>query len=266
MKAFWDNRVRRYGSIAIGLDSPFLNLAIIEVWERGWETLHETFQMALDAGTGVGRLLPELAKKSINVVGVDISPRMVRIAKMLYGNVNFCVMSLDHLGFRDQSFDFVNTAYVIMHIPNAKRQEMATKEIGRVVKNGGTLLMAEEILSREHTGGFALGQTTGFERSFWLPLRLDPLTLVMKKEGLHLQENIGGLPYVVFLLLHMLSVITHGFKSDRRLLWLSSKVSYFLTMILQRIFRNLPSEDSMFKALIFRKKIDNHQSNQISSG
>ncbi len=249
MKAFWEARARRLGTQAVTLDEwpLFLNWAVAEVWDRAWRSVDGTFVTLLDAGTGVGRLLHHLKQNSPNVVGVDISLGMIRMAKRLYEDVDLCVMSLDHLGFRDKSFDLVNSAFVVMHIPDAKHQGMAIDEVARVVKRGGTLLMAEEILSRSRAVGFEWPP-------FWRPLRLNSLTLEMKEEGLDLRRSITGLPYGVLLLLCKLSVITRRSEPSKRLAWLLSTSGYFLTILLQRVFNGVAGEDSMFRALIFEKK------------
>lgn len=66
----------------------------------------------LDVGTGPGYLPIEIAKKnpSIEVVGIDVSEKMVDIARKNAGgidNIDFKVMDANRLEFDDDYFDFI---------------------------------------------------------------------------------------------------------------------------------------------------------------
>jgi SAM-dependent methyltransferase len=88
---------------------------------------------ALDFGCGVGRLVIPLAQIFTHVVGVDISPAMLRIAEqncLEYGisNVDF-VRSDDELTRVTGKFDFIHSFIVLQHI-SVRRGE---KIIGRLL-------------------------------------------------------------------------------------------------------------------------------------
>jgi ubiquinone/menaquinone biosynthesis C-methylase UbiE len=74
---------------------------------------------ALDFGCGIGRMTTALADHYDQVVGVDISDEMVRLANALQRvkNVEFCQVSQPPLPFADHSFDCVYSTIVIQHIP-----------------------------------------------------------------------------------------------------------------------------------------------------
>ena len=74
---------------------------------------------ALDFGCGVGRLAGALAKRTRSVIGCDVSPRMLEIARqnmheLQIQNVSF-VQSLDDI--EGKSFDFITSLIVFQHIP-----------------------------------------------------------------------------------------------------------------------------------------------------
>jgi trans-aconitate methyltransferase len=75
---------------------------------------------ALDFGCGVGRLTQALAQRFENVVGVDVSPRMVETAASLNrfpDRASYVWNDAPHLKtFNDSSFDFIYTNIVLQHI------------------------------------------------------------------------------------------------------------------------------------------------------
>src|SRR5476651_566651 len=72
---------------------------------------------ALDFGCGVGRLTQALAHRFENVLGVDVSPRMVETAASLNrfpGRASYVWNDAPHLKvFNDHSFDFIYTNIVL---------------------------------------------------------------------------------------------------------------------------------------------------------
>jgi len=98
--------------------------------------------IVLDIGTGPGRLPLEIAKqvRNVEVVGIDISEDMVRIAKKnaekegLTDKVRFKVASAYNTGFEDSSVDLVVSTAVIHHL---RRPLDAFNEIHRVLKPRG---------------------------------------------------------------------------------------------------------------------------------
>lgn len=100
----------------------------------------------LDIGTGPGRLPIEIAKQvdNVQVVGIDISEDMVKIAKKnaeeagLGDRVKFKVGSAYNTGFEDYSVDLVISTGLIHHL---KEPSNAFNEIYRILKRGGEAWM-----------------------------------------------------------------------------------------------------------------------------
>ncbi len=100
----------------------------------------------LDIGTGPGRLPIEIAKEvdSVQVVGIDISEDMVKIAKKnaqeagLGDKVKFKVASAYNTGFEDCSMDLVISTGLVHHL---KEPGNAFNEMHRVLKRGGEAWM-----------------------------------------------------------------------------------------------------------------------------
>ncbi|HZC31292.1 MAG TPA: methyltransferase domain-containing protein, partial [Gaiellaceae bacterium] len=98
-------------------------------------------EAALDFGCGVGRLTQALASRFDRVVGVDVSVRMVEIARRLnsYDNVEYVVNAEPALPFPDESFDFVYSMVVLQHMPPALGRGYIA-ELVRMLRAGGTLV------------------------------------------------------------------------------------------------------------------------------
>jgi demethylmenaquinone methyltransferase/2-methoxy-6-polyprenyl-1,4-benzoquinol methylase len=93
---------------------------------------------ALDLATGTGDLAVALAGRGARVVGLDITFRMIELAKRKGARgVSFLVGDMLALPFPSGSFDLVTTGYGLRNVPNLAT---AIEEIGRVLSPGGQLL------------------------------------------------------------------------------------------------------------------------------
>jgi demethylmenaquinone methyltransferase / 2-methoxy-6-polyprenyl-1,4-benzoquinol methylase len=94
---------------------------------------------ALDLATGTGDIAFALADAGARVVGLDITLRMIQLAreKAHRSNASFLVGDMLALPFAAQSFDVVTTGYGLRNVPNLT---LAIDEIRRVLKPGGRVL------------------------------------------------------------------------------------------------------------------------------
>jgi ubiquinone/menaquinone biosynthesis C-methylase UbiE len=96
-----------------------------------------------------------------SVVGVDASPEMVGYAtsrSSTAGNVTFEIGSASALSFPDSSFDVVVSSLTMHHLAAAD-QLPAAGEMRRVLRPGGTLLIAEFQAPKGHLWQLLLGPT-----------------------------------------------------------------------------------------------------------
>lgn len=101
----------------------------------------------LEIGVGTGKNLAYYSKGA-KVTGIDISPKMLAKAKQkiksLDGDYNLLVMDAQHLKFKDRNFDYVLCTFVLCSVPDPIR---TLKEMKRVCKKGGKIIMVEHVLS-----------------------------------------------------------------------------------------------------------------------
>jgi len=95
----------------------------------------------LDVGCGNGRLLELLKDKKINYTGVDVSEKLIEVAKKRYPQNNFLVADNLNLPFSDNNFDKVFSIAVLHTIPSQDLRKKATSELKRVLKTGGFLIV-----------------------------------------------------------------------------------------------------------------------------
>jgi ubiquinone/menaquinone biosynthesis C-methylase UbiE len=93
----------------------------------------------LDVASGSGVVASHAAARGAVATGVDISSRMVALAAALNPLCTFRVADVEHLPFRDGSFDAVVCAFGIGHFP---RPEAAVAECTRVLASAGVLALA----------------------------------------------------------------------------------------------------------------------------
>ena len=93
----------------------------------------------LDAGCGNGFITKFIFLKNSNVLGVDISQKMIEEARRKYPKIKFQKMNMTKLALKDASFDGIFCFQSFEHIP-PKQQKRVLKEFFRVLKQGGILM------------------------------------------------------------------------------------------------------------------------------
>jgi len=97
----------------------------------------------LDVGCGTGAASRTVAEMGASVVGVDLSPKMVKEAMSLAGtseNLAFEVADVEHLPFPDGRFTAVLCSNAFHHYPDPAG---AAAEMSRVLAPGGRLALGD---------------------------------------------------------------------------------------------------------------------------
>jgi demethylmenaquinone methyltransferase/2-methoxy-6-polyprenyl-1,4-benzoquinol methylase len=129
----------------------FITVALSYGQDRRWKRRLMTLAAprpgarALDLATGTGDIAFALAERGARVVGLDITLRMIELARdkrrresrALREEARFLVGDMLALPFASRSFDIVTTGYGLRNVPDLPA---AIDEIGRVLAPGGQVL------------------------------------------------------------------------------------------------------------------------------
>lgn len=147
------NQVRQmFNNIALRYD--FLNRLLSLGIDKGWRKkaialIRKKEQLYLmDIATGTGDLAIELMQKhpDARVIGLDLAPQMLEIGKQkaekkkLSEAITFVEGDAENLPFEDNTFDAITVAFGVR---NFERPEKGLKEMNRVLKPGGQLIILE---------------------------------------------------------------------------------------------------------------------------
>lgn len=108
----------------------------------------EKDSLILDIGCGYGRTLAELQEGGYtNLIGIDFSSEMIKLAKQKHPNIDFRITSGDKLDFQDNSIDSVILLAVLTCIPDRNSQEKLLGEIHRVLRKDGIIYINDYLLN-----------------------------------------------------------------------------------------------------------------------
>ena len=136
---------RRAGSYESGVTSRWRD----PVQRESLEALHLGAEdRLLDVGCGTGAASRSAASVAASVVGIDLSPGMIRQADELaewLANVHFEVADSEHLPFQDGAFTAVLCSNSFHHYPDPAR---AVREMTRVLAPGARLVLGDACSDR----------------------------------------------------------------------------------------------------------------------
>ena len=95
----------------------------------------------LDIGCGTGHVARYLSKKGFNVVGVDLSERMLVTAKQKSPQSDFYLMDVREIKFKPQSYDAVLCLFVLNHVDHKEAKKVIGK-MSKILRKKGHLFIA----------------------------------------------------------------------------------------------------------------------------
>jgi ubiquinone/menaquinone biosynthesis C-methylase UbiE len=134
-KQVYDRIAKKYHEIA---GSHFFN-AYLEVPATTAVVGNVRGKKVLDLGCGTGRHAAVLKRKGARVWGIDISPKMVGIARSEVKGVEFRVGDACRLPYKPNSFDVVVAGLVVEHFRDLGK---AFRQVRRVLKPKGTFIFS----------------------------------------------------------------------------------------------------------------------------
>jgi SAM-dependent methyltransferase len=143
---------------------------------RGFAAGLSPGSLVCDAGCGpcghVSRFLSDLGMK---VVGVDVSPRCVALARKEQPHIRFEVMDLGSVTFKDSSIDGI-IAYYSLHYEPAAILTGVVQEFFRVLRPGGKILLVAKQGEGEDWVPDPLGSG---QKVFWKGFQAEELTALL---------------------------------------------------------------------------------------
>lgn len=94
-------------------------------------------ERALDLAAGTGDITFGMAARGARATGLDITHRMLQLARSKSSAASFVTADMTHLPFASSSVHVVTTGYGLRNVPDL---DAAIGEIARVLKPGGRLL------------------------------------------------------------------------------------------------------------------------------
>lgn len=154
--------------------SDAVNIELLEKWLPRNPAGSVLKTDLFDEATGVG-LLPWLSASFARVAGVDIAPVLVKTIRERHAKVQAEVADVRQLPFAAQSFDCIVSNSTLDHLPTRDDIGVAVRELNRVMRPGGHLLITldnpvnpivgfRNLLPERVRGGllpYALGATLG---------------------------------------------------------------------------------------------------------
>lgn len=146
---------------------------------------------ACDLGCGPGHVARYLHEQGLRVIGVDLSPAMVELARRLNPGIEFRQGNMLSLSIGEGAWGGIAAFYSIIHIPRTEVLA-ALAEMKRVLRPGGLLLLA-----------FHVGDETVHLDEWWghtvtvnfLILRPDEMADSLRAAGFEVEEVLERDPY-----------------------------------------------------------------------
>ncbi|WP_123027113.1 class I SAM-dependent methyltransferase [Mycolicibacterium stellerae] len=158
-----------YDAVATAYDAAFADELDAKPLDRALLTSFAELASSgtiCDIGCGPGHVTCFLAGRHADVVGIDLSPAMVEIARQRAPDLSFTVGSILDLPVADDAWAGAVSLYSIIHLTPSDRTT-ACREFARVIRPGGWLLLAFHVDSPE----FAVGAVNHL--TSWLGQRVE---------------------------------------------------------------------------------------------
>ncbi|MEV8444206.1 class I SAM-dependent methyltransferase [Actinosynnema sp. NPDC051121] len=113
------------------------------------EAAREVGGPVADVGCGPGLVTAHLRGLGVDAFGVDLSPRMVEIARRDHPGLRFEVGTMTDLDLADGSVGGVLAFYSVIHVPD-EEVPTAFAQFRRVLRPGGVVMIGFHVGDRDH--------------------------------------------------------------------------------------------------------------------
>jgi len=165
---------------ARGLRSRVARLADIQVGTR-----------AIDIATGTGAQASAFSEAGARVVAVDLSSRMLAIARRKHQDrdIEFVEADATRLPVPDAAFDVSCVSFALHEMPRSVR-ERVLGEMARVIRPGGTLVVVDYALPRNRVWRWLVYNVVKlYERDSYADFVHADLAAVLAREGISIRAE-----------------------------------------------------------------------------
>jgi SAM-dependent methyltransferase len=164
------------------LDRHLLNRFAEEVRGKG---------LVADLGCGPGHITQYLHEQGVSVLGIDLSPEMIRWATCLNPTLRFRVGDMRALELRAGALIGVISFYSIVHF-EPDELSAVMMEVRRVLSPDGVLLMAFHVGDQTVHVDELFGRPVSLDFRFHLPV---DVAYALRRAGFKVMESIEREPY-----------------------------------------------------------------------
>lgn len=146
----------------------------------------------LDVATGTGKQAFAFAKKGYDVIGIDLTEAMLRVAikKNSYGNLKFQAADATNLPFEDGTFDVVSISFALHDMPLTIRENVL-KEMARVAKPNGMIVIVDYDLPKNRIGRFFIYRFVKlYERKYYSMFIESDLKGLLREAKIEIKEEL----------------------------------------------------------------------------
>lgn len=159
----------------------------------------------IDLGCGPGHTTNFLFEQgATNIVGTDLSPEMVKIAKLSFPGINFEVADLLELPYPDDSFHAAIAFYAIVHFDYDK-VKIAFEQVHRVLKSESEFLFSFHIGNETVTLDSFLDEQVNIKFQFF---DVEKIKTLVNETGFKIIDVIKRDPY------------TSEYPTERAYIWI----------------------------------------------
>lgn len=185
-KEYNDKLFGRWAPIYDGFE-----LLLSDVRNKITQEINPINKVVLDVATGTGSLAIDLSAKAKKVVGIDLSSKMLEVAKNKKANDNLSFLQMDasKMSFQDDEFDIVTISLGLHDMPLAVRNSVLL-EVKRVLKKDGKLYIMEHDLPPNELLGLVSSRLINtFESKYYLKFISSDLASYLKSFGFKMERK-----------------------------------------------------------------------------
>ena len=132
----------------------------------------------LDAGCGTGVPVAKFLSKKLDVIGIDISSKMIQLARKNVQNAKFKKMSLTNINLKSNSFNLICCFFALFHVKKSEIPKVIKKFYSLLKKEGLLIIsLGEAKKNKEEISTFFK------ERIYYAGMKQKNLERIIKKAG-----------------------------------------------------------------------------------